>query len=162
MCAGKMAETSILLRNATILVPSKGGSRITPLKAHSLLIQGNVIARIASHIDPPSDNTTIIDCTGKLVSPGFIDTHHHVWQTQLKGRHADHTLVEYMPTGDLSKLNHIENGQKLINLYRKHASLPLHTRGYLLGGTGRTTGSPKRRDNNHCRSCSYELLDRPQ
>jgi hypothetical protein len=27
-----------------------------------------------------------------------------VWQTQLKGRHADHNLIEYMPTGKLSAL----------------------------------------------------------
>jgi cytosine/adenosine deaminase-related metal-dependent hydrolase len=34
-----------------------------------------------------------------IVSPGFIDTHHHVWQTQLKGRHANQTLLEYLPNG---------------------------------------------------------------
>ena len=29
----------------------------------------------------------------------FINTHHHLWQTQLKGRHAEHTLIDYMHTG---------------------------------------------------------------
>ncbi|KAJ6531061.1 hypothetical protein B0H19DRAFT_1327052 [Mycena capillaripes] len=43
--------------------------------------------------------TTNIDCTGKIISPGFIDTHHHVWQTQLKGRHANDLLLEYMCKG---------------------------------------------------------------
>lgn len=97
-----MSAPSILLRNATILVPSTiEGKPIAALRSHSLLVEGNKIVRIAPHIDAPSDKTQVIDCTGKIVSPGFIDTHHHVWQTQLKGRHADHTLLEYVPAGKL-------------------------------------------------------------
>jgi cytosine/adenosine deaminase-related metal-dependent hydrolase len=102
-----MSAQSILLRNATILVPGPvGGKPIVPLRSHSLLIEGNKIARIATHIDAPSDNTQVVDCTGKIVSPGFIDTHHHVWQTLLKGRHADHTLLEYVPTGNMQSFNY--------------------------------------------------------
>jgi len=93
-----MASSSILLQNATILVPGPHDT-VKPLKNHSLLIEGNKIARIAPSITPPSSSTQVIDCTQKILSPGFIDTHHHVWQTQLKGRHADHSLCEYIPTG---------------------------------------------------------------
>ena len=92
--------SSILLQNATILVPkAKLDDSVVALKNHSLLIEGNKIARIGPHLDPPSVSTKVIDCTGKILSPGFVDTHHHIWQTQLKGRHADHTLIEYIPTG---------------------------------------------------------------
>lgn len=95
-----MSPQSLLLRNATILVPrGPGDDHVVPLKHHSLLIEGNKIARIAPNIDPPSPSTEIIDCTAKIISPGFIDTHHHVWQTQLKGRHADQTLLQYMAPG---------------------------------------------------------------
>ncbi|KAF5706686.1 5-methylthioadenosine s-adenosylhomocysteine deaminase [Fusarium mundagurra] len=94
---------SILLSNATILVPKgPGDDHVVPLKNHSLLIEGNKIARIAPRIDPPSESTEIIDCSAKIISPGFVDTHHHVWQTQLKGRHADHSLLEYMVPGNMA------------------------------------------------------------
>ncbi|CVK85967.1 related to cytosine deaminase and related metal-dependent hydrolases [Fusarium mangiferae] len=94
---------SILLQNATLLVPKgPGDDHVIPLKNHSLLIEGNKIARIAPHIYPPSESTEVIDCSAKIISPGFVDTHHHVWQTQLKGRHADHSLLEYMVPGNMA------------------------------------------------------------
>ncbi|KAJ5725580.1 uncharacterized protein N7483_006937 [Penicillium malachiteum] len=105
--AQQMAS-SILLTNATILVPSGDTSdHVVALRRHSLLIEGNRISRILRDIPPPTkySDTKILDCTGKIISPGFIDTHHHLWQTQLKGRHANHTLVEYMPTGLLQAVN---------------------------------------------------------
>ena len=67
---------------------------------HSLLIEGNKIARTAPRIAPPSPHTKILDDTGKKISPGFIDTHDHSWQAQLKRRHADHTLKDYTSTRD--------------------------------------------------------------
>lgn len=91
----------ILLQNATILVPSgEPDDYVVPLREHSLLIEDNKISQISPYISPAS-GTNIIDCTGKIISPGFIDTHHHLWQTQLKGRHANQTLLEYMPNGSL-------------------------------------------------------------
>ncbi|KAJ5965392.1 hypothetical protein N7481_012106 [Penicillium waksmanii] len=99
--------SQILLRNATILVPSgQPNDYVKPLRGHSLLIEGKRISKIATTIDPPT-GAQIFDCTGKIIAPGFIDTHHHVWQTQLKGRHADQTLLEYLPTGNMQSANYI-------------------------------------------------------
>jgi cytosine/adenosine deaminase-related metal-dependent hydrolase len=63
-----------------------------------VLIEGNIIVKIEKDVKSPS-GAEVIDCKDKIVSPGFVDTHHHVWQTLLKGRHADQLLLDYFPSG---------------------------------------------------------------
>lgn len=97
--AHEMGKT-ILQQNALILVPSgESDDHVVPLREHWLLVDGNRISKIAPQVTPPSAETLVIDCAGRIISPGFVDTHHHLWQTQLKARHANHTLLEFMPSG---------------------------------------------------------------
>lgn len=91
--------SSILLKGGTLLLHNSVDG-VAPTKS-DLLIVGNVISKIAPNI-PTSPDTKVLDCTSKIVSPGFISTHAHLWQTQLKGQHHNHTLVEYMPSGAYS------------------------------------------------------------
>ncbi|MCJ1245271.1 hypothetical protein MMC30_002474 [Trapelia coarctata] len=91
----------ILLRGGTLLVHNND-NHVSSLAA-DLLVEGNTIVKIEKDISiDPASNTRIIDCTNKIVTPGYIDTHHHLWQTQLKGRHGDHSVLDYMPTGNLA------------------------------------------------------------
>lgn len=61
----------------------------------------SVIAKIEKDIKLPSAsaNTKVVDCSGKIISPGFINTHAHLWQTHAKGKHPNDTLTDYMPKG---------------------------------------------------------------
>lgn len=86
------------LTNGTLLVHDDQ-DHVQVVRA-DILIEGNKIAKIGRDISAPQ--AQVIDCTDKLISPGFIDTHHHVWQTQLKGRHANHTLMNYFPSGNFT------------------------------------------------------------
>lgn len=91
-----MAANLTLLQGGTLLIHG-GDNHVKAVKA-DLLIEGNIISKIEAKITP-STNTQVIDCTDKIISPGFIDTHHHLWQTLLKGRHANETLIDYFPSG---------------------------------------------------------------
>ena len=93
-----MPEKHILLQGGTVLTHSPN-EQVVPLHDTDVLISGNIIADVGKDISPPSEDTDILDCHGKIVSPGFVDTHHHLWQTQLKGRHANEGLVSYMVSG---------------------------------------------------------------
>jgi cytosine/adenosine deaminase-related metal-dependent hydrolase len=85
-----------LLRGGTILTHDEQ-DHVVPVKS-DLLVEGGKIAKIEQNIIVDT-SVQIVDCTGKIISPGFVDTHHHLWQTQLKGRHGDESLLDYIPTG---------------------------------------------------------------
>jgi cytosine/adenosine deaminase-related metal-dependent hydrolase len=93
-----VAKGTLLLQNGTVLIHDDN-DHVVPYQS-SVLISNGKIAKIAQSIVPP-DGCEVIDCTNKIISPGFIDTHHHGWQTQLKGRHGNEQLLEYLVTGKL-------------------------------------------------------------
>lgn len=93
-----MSSNCFLLKYGTVLIHSETDEVIA--KHADVLIRQNLIVNIADSIPPPDDVTEIIDCNEMIISPGFVDTHRHLWQTQLKGRHGDHLLADYIPTGN--------------------------------------------------------------
>ncbi|KAH8923812.1 Metallo-dependent hydrolase [Atractiella rhizophila] len=86
--------STVLLKNGVVLL-HEGDTVIS--KKIDILVKGNVIAEIAGGLSGDGIDE-VADCEGKILSPGFVDTHHHLWQTQLKGTHADVTLSQYSPT----------------------------------------------------------------
>lgn len=73
--------SSVLLQGGTVLVHGLD-DHVTPMQA-DLLTEGNKIAKIG--VDIQTKAAKVINCREKIVSPGFIDTHRHMWQAQLKG-----------------------------------------------------------------------------
>lgn len=59
-----------------------------------VLIKEGFIAAVGPDIEALPDST-IIDGTDAIVSPGFVDTHRHTWQTQLRTITADYVLSDY-------------------------------------------------------------------
>ncbi|MEZ4500663.1 MAG: amidohydrolase family protein [Thermomicrobiales bacterium] len=64
-----MTAGSVLLANGHIVDPSQNVDRIG-----SLLIEDGLIAGI----DPSAESSRVIDCTGLVISPGFVDLHAHL------------------------------------------------------------------------------------
>ncbi|KAF3763650.1 hypothetical protein M406DRAFT_94542 [Cryphonectria parasitica EP155] len=94
--------SSLLLKGGTLLLHDEH-NHVVPTKS-DLLIQNNLITKISPSISAPLQDpaTRVLDCTAKIISPGFISTHAHLWQTQLKGLHPNHTLFQYLPCGCLA------------------------------------------------------------
>lgn len=86
-----------LLKNGIVIVHGSDDTA-RGVKA-DLLIEDDKIAQIGSNIDI-ANGTEIIDCTDKIIAPGFIDTHRHVYNTALRGRHGNDTLPDYIVHGE--------------------------------------------------------------
>jgi len=102
-------SSSTILANGVALIHDADNHVVPTIT--SILIRDGKISKIAKDIEA-EEGTEVIDCTDKIISPGFVDTHHHGWQTQLKGRHADELLMEYMATGT-SCLTRLQTGAQL-------------------------------------------------
>jgi 5-methylthioadenosine/S-adenosylhomocysteine deaminase len=58
-----------------------------------ILIENGRIEQIGPSLK--ADNAEIIDASGRIVMPGFVDAHRHMWQTQLRSMTADWSLFDY-------------------------------------------------------------------
>ncbi|KAF2100906.1 Metallo-dependent hydrolase [Rhizodiscina lignyota] len=95
-------SSAILLRNGIALLHDNE-DHVHATKT-DILVEGGTITRIEPNISAPQ-GAEVIDCTDKIISPGFVDTHHHLWQTQLRAKFGDEVLVDYMLKGMMQGSN---------------------------------------------------------
>lgn len=71
------------------------------LQNTSILIKGGKIAAISSELNEKQlpKSTEIIDVGGRIISPGFVNTHQHFWQTAYRGSFPNCSLAEYFQNG---------------------------------------------------------------
>jgi cytosine/adenosine deaminase-related metal-dependent hydrolase len=80
-----------LLRNATVITMDDA---VGDFDRADILVTDNRIEAVGP--DLGRIDAEVIDATGKVVIPGLVDTHRHVWQAFLRGIAADWTLGQYM------------------------------------------------------------------
>jgi len=85
-----VAKTRTLIVGGTIVSMDP---KIGVLERGDVLVADGKIAEIAPRID--CEDAERIDAKGMIVAPGFVDTHRHVWQTQLRGVAGDWSLFDY-------------------------------------------------------------------
>jgi cytosine/adenosine deaminase-related metal-dependent hydrolase len=66
--------------------------KVGDLPKGDVLIEGDKIAKIAPQIDADAQ---VIDVTGDIVIPGFIDSHRHTWECAIRGCAPNATLDDY-------------------------------------------------------------------
>lgn len=94
------ASSAVLLKGGVLLTHSSDEPpRVVPLVNYDVLITDGLIAKIDKEIAVTDRHVKVIDCTNKIISPGFVNTHAHLWQSQLKGRLSEVTLLSYFPRG---------------------------------------------------------------
>lgn len=85
-----MPSTRVLIRNGHVIdtEPEPAARPRT-----DVLIEDGRIAAVGP--DLPADGATVIDATDRIVLPGFVDTHRHVWQSALRAAAVDVDLGAY-------------------------------------------------------------------
>jgi 5-methylthioadenosine/S-adenosylhomocysteine deaminase len=80
----------ILIRGGTVLTQDP---HLGELPRADVLIEGDKIAEIGRDLGAADAN--VIDATGDIIIPGFIDTHRHTWETSIRTCAPDYTLGAY-------------------------------------------------------------------
>jgi cytosine/adenosine deaminase-related metal-dependent hydrolase len=68
---------------------------LAPYVIGDLLIEDGVITAMGPGLPVP-DGAELIDATGRLVLPGFVDTHRHTWQAAIRSIAPDTTFPAYL------------------------------------------------------------------
>jgi 5-methylthioadenosine/S-adenosylhomocysteine deaminase len=67
------------------------------LDGADVLMCDGLIAAVGKRLDVRPD-VRVIDVTGKLVLPGFVDLHNHLWQSCIRGAGSDRDLYGWLET----------------------------------------------------------------
>lgn len=82
----------LIIRGGTVLAANSASHGVNPIESDLLVIDG-VIREIG--VINYRDDAKVFDARGTIVSPGFVDTHRHTWETAFRGLGADWSLAQY-------------------------------------------------------------------
>ena len=74
-----VSDANLLIRGGYVLTMDSAGD----LPGGDVHLRDGVIQQIGRNLDEPE--AEVIDATGKIVAPGLVDTHWHMWNTLLRG-----------------------------------------------------------------------------
>jgi 5-methylthioadenosine/S-adenosylhomocysteine deaminase len=83
-----VSTVNLLIRGGYLLTMDSSGD----LSGADVHIRDGVIQQIGRNLDVPE--AEVIDASGKIVAPGLVDTHWHMWNTLLRG------MSDGRPTAD--------------------------------------------------------------
>jgi 5-methylthioadenosine/S-adenosylhomocysteine deaminase len=87
-------QRSVILRNAEVVTMDPQRSRS---ERSDVFIRGSRIEAVGADLNHLADgNTVVVDLTGHIVLPGFIDCHVHAWEGIFRGAVPDASFHEYM------------------------------------------------------------------
>ena len=108
---------SKILQNGTVISWNDHTNSLKVLCNASILIVEDRIAAIADSVEElsaPAD-AVITDITGQIVTPGFVNTHCHMWQTAYRSMAPDVFIAQYF--GWLSQMGTAKNSFSSNDIY---------------------------------------------
>jgi len=105
-----MSQRRTLFTGGTVVSVVPGDA---PRRA-DVLVDDGVIVEIAPHITADADRVDATDC---IVMPGFVDTHRHVWQTQLRGVTHEWSLKDYIRSVRFQSATHYQPDDMYVGNY---------------------------------------------
>src|SRR5262245_199423 len=106
LLAGLAAQPSLaqdpsrtFIRNANLVIttePRLGDGELGLIANGDVLIDGDRIAAVGKGLDGSGART--VDATGKIVLPGFVDVHNHLWQSLIRGCGTSLAVGEWLQT----------------------------------------------------------------
>ncbi|MDK9495558.1 amidohydrolase family protein [Streptomyces katrae] len=85
---------TVLLRGASLVLtmdPALGGGPLGAVGNADVLMRDGAIAAVGPALRTPP-GTWVVEVPGRLVMPGFVDTHNHLWQAAIRGGCTDRDL----------------------------------------------------------------------
>jgi len=93
-----------VIRNGIVMSMDPGVGNFTRA---DVLVDGNKIAAIGPNL-PVGGNAAEIDASGRIVMPGFIDTHHHQFETALRNFLANGILIDDLSGSAAAQPNYFQ------------------------------------------------------
>jgi 5-methylthioadenosine/S-adenosylhomocysteine deaminase len=80
----------MLIKGGIVLTQDQ---KLGELPRADVLVEGDTIADVGPDIS--AEDAEVIDASGDIVIPGFIDTHRHTWETSIRTCAPDYPLISY-------------------------------------------------------------------
>jgi cytosine/adenosine deaminase-related metal-dependent hydrolase len=90
-----VAEPTLVIDGCAVATVDAAG---TEFRRGYVTLHGNRIGVVAAGVAPDFDGVPRIDGRGCLLTPGLVNTHHHLYQWITRGLAADNTLFEWLTT----------------------------------------------------------------
>jgi cytosine/adenosine deaminase-related metal-dependent hydrolase len=83
----------MIIENATVVTMD---GALTEHRTGHVVVEGNRITAVGAGAAPASRDPKRVDAAGCLVTPGFVNTHHHLYQWVTRGLAVDATLFGWL------------------------------------------------------------------
>lgn len=93
------ASSKTLIRNAALILTmdsTVGTGELGIVEDADIVLDGDKIAAVGKNLH--GNGAQITDAKGKIVMPGFVDVHDHLWQSLIRGCGTDKDLIGWLNT----------------------------------------------------------------